>query len=339
MNIRKIISLTLILFTVILTISSCNSAPAEYTRTSFAFDTYVTFRIFKTDSISTPEEICDNAISLLNDLEKKLSTTKDNSEVAKLNNLAATAPVKTDEQIYWLIRNCVDLSTLTNGAFDITLGKISELWGFYSDNPDKPNLSQIASLAGKENYKAIEFDDKNLTISFKNDSFKLDLGAVGKGYALDMLKELFKDSGVTSGLIDFGGSILTIGKYGDGNWTVSISDGTKEGIAGKITLPAAFYSTSNASNRFVEYDGTKYHHIIDGKTAFPSESDIESCTIIGDSGLISDALSTAVFVMGKDNAIALYNEFPVAEFVITDKDGNVYVTDGVESYFESEKNG
>ena len=339
MNIKKFISSALAVFVVALTVCSCNSAPAEYTRTSFAFDTYVTFRIFKTDGNSTPEAICDSAVSLLNDLEEKLSTVKEKSEVAKLNSLAATKPVKTDEQIYWLIRNCVDLSTLTNGAFDITLGKVSELWGFYSDNPKKPNLNEISALSGKDNYKAIEFDDKNFTIAFNNNTFKLDLGAVGKGYALDMLKELFKESGVTSGLVDFGGSILTIGKYEDNNWTVSISNGTKDGIAGKITLPAAFYSTSNASNRFVEYDGTKYHHIIDGKTAFPSESDIVSCTVIGDNGLISDALSTAVFVMGKDKAIALYNEFPVAEFVITDKDGNTYVTDGVKNYFESKKNG
>ena len=339
MNIKKIVSSALMAFITILTLSSCNYTPAEYTTTSFAFDTYVTFRIFKTNGISTPEEICDNAISLLNDLEEKISTTKTNSEVSKLNELAATAPVKTDEQIYWLIKNCVDLSILTNGAFDITLGKISELWGFYSENPEKPDLNQIASLAGKENYKTIEFDDEKLTISFKNDSFKLDLGAVGKGYALDMLKEFLKDNGVTSGLVDFGGSILTIGKYVDNNWTVSISDGTKNGVAGKITLPAAFYATSNASNRFVEYDGTKFHHIIDGKTAFPSENDVKSCTVISDSGLISDALSTAVFVMGKDNAVTLYNEYPIAEFIITDKDGNVYVTDGIKIYFESEKNG
>ncbi len=339
MNIRKLISSVLVIFITVLTLSSCNSAPAEYTRTSFTFDTYVTFRIFKTDGNNTPEAICDSAISLLNDLEEKLSTTKDSSEISKINSLATAAPVKTDEQIYWLIRNCVDLSLLTNGAFDITLGKISELWGFYSDNPQKPDLDQITSLAGKENYKSIEFDDKNLTIFFKSDNFKLDLGAIGKGYALDMLKELLKESGVTSGLVDFGGSILTIGKYDNNNWTVSISDGTKDGVAGKITLPAAFYATSNASNRFVEYDGTKFHHIIDSKTAFPSDSDIVSCTVIGDSGLISDALSTAVFVMGKEKAVALYNEYPVAEFVLTDKDGNIYVTDGIEYYFESEKNG
>ena len=339
MNIKKIITSVLLFFIIVLAIPSCNSAPAEYTKTSFAFDTYVTFRIFKTDGNSTPQEICDSAIAMLNDLENKLSSVKENSEISKLNQLASTVPVKIDEQIYWLIKNCIDISNLTNGAFDITLGKVSELWGFYSDEPQKPDFNKISTYAGKENYKQIEFDDSNLAISFKNDSFKLDLGAVGKGYALDMMKQLLKDSGVTSGLIDFGGSILTIGKYCDDNWTVSISNGTAEGIAGKLTLPAAFYSTSNASNRFVEYDEKKYHHIIDSTTAFPAESDIESCTVIGDNGMISDALSTAFFVMGYDKARTLYNEYPLAEFVITCKDGNVYASEGIKDYFETVNNG
>lgn len=339
MNVKKIIASALCFFFITLMLSSCNSAPAEYSRTSFAFDTYVTFRIFKTNGSSSPDAICDSAISMLNDLEEKISAVKENSEISKLNKLAASSPVKVDEQIFWLIRNSVDLSILTNGAFDITLGKISELWGFHTDDPQKPDFNKISALAAKDNYKNIEFDDDNHTIAFKNDSFKLDLGAVGKGYALDMLNELLKESGVTSGLIDFGGSILTIGQYVDSDWTVSISDGTKDNIAGKITLPAAFYSTSNASNRYVEYDEVRYHHIIDGKTAYPAESDIVSCTIIGDSGLISDALSTAFFAMGKDKAIAFYKEYPVAEFVLTEKNGNVYVSDGIKYCFESEKNG
>lgn len=333
---KRILSLIMVLCVTVAMLCSCESQIPEYTRTSFAFDTYVTFRIFKTDGTNTPEAICDSAIALLNDLEGKLSIEKEESEISKLNNLASTAPVKTDEQIYWLLKNCVDISNLTEGAFDITLGEISHLWGFYSDNPEKPDFDKLSSFAGKENYKKIVFDDENKTIFFKDDSFTIDLGAVGKGYALDMLKTFFAESGVVSGLVDFGGSILTVGKYNDGSWTVSVSDGTKDGIAGKITLPAAFYSTSNASNRFIEYDGVKYHHIIDGKTAFPSESDVQSVTVICDSGLISDALSTAFFVMGKEKAQEFYKEYPITEFILIDKSGNTYVSDSIVNSFEAE---
>lgn len=339
MNIKKFVSALMLFCVVALTLCSCDNTIPEYTRTSFAFDTYVTFRIFKTDGTNTPEAVCDSAIAMLSDLENKLSVKKDGSEISKLNELAASAPVKVDEQIYWLIRNSVDLSRLTDGAFDVTLGEISHLWGFYSDDPEKPDMDRISSLADKANYKNIVFDDENHTIYFSKDDFTIDMGAVGKGYALDMLKSLFFESGVTSGLVDFGGSILTVGKYGEENWTVSVSDGTKDGIAGKITLPAALYSTSNASNRYVEYDGVKYHHIIDGKTAFPSDSDVQSCTVICDSGLISDALSTAFFVMGKEKALEFYKEYPITEFIITDKSGSVYASDSIVNSFEAEKNG
>lgn len=339
MNIKKFTASVLSLFIILPTLCSCSVAPAEYTRTSFAFDTYVTFRIFETVGNDTPETICDSAVKLLADLENELSATKEDSDISKLNSLAATGPVKVKAQLYWLIKNCVDFSNLTNGAFDITLGKISNSWGFGSEKAEKPDFEYITSLAAKDNYKNIIFDDSNLSIAFKNNSFKLDLGAIGKGYALDMLNELFVDYGVSSGLIDFGGSILTIGEYYGNNWTVSVSNGTKDGFAGKVTLPAAFYSTSNASNRFVEYDGVKYHHIIDGITAFPADKDIVSCTVIGDSGLISDALSTAFYVMGKNDALAFYDKYPLADFIITDKSGNVYVSKGIEDYFVTENNG
>ncbi len=339
MNMKRILSMIMVICVVAVMLCSCESQVPEYSRTSFAFDTYVTFRIFKTDGVNTPEAVCDSAVAMLNDLENKLSIKKDNSEISKINDLASTAPVKVDEQIYWLIRNSVDLSNLTEGAFDITLGEISYLWGFYSDEPEKPDFDKLSSFAGKESYKKIVFDDENKTIFFKDDSFTIDLGAVGKGYALDMLKTLFTESGVTSGLVDFGGSILTVGKYNEGSWTVSISDGTKDGIAGKVTLPAVVYSTSNASNRYVEYDDMKYHHIIDGNTAFPADSDVQSCTVICDNGLISDALSTAFFVMGKDKALEFYKNYPIVEFIITDKSGNVIVSDSIVNSFEAEKNG
>lgn len=339
MNFKKIISIVTLFCVVVLTLCSCEKAVPEYTRTSFAFDTYVTFRIFKTDGTNTPDAVCDSAMSMLTDLENKLSVKKEDSEISKINNLAATAPVKVDEQIYWLIRNCVDLSSLTEGAFDITLGEISRMWGFYSEKPEKPDMDKLTSLASKENYKNIVFDDENRTISFAKDDFSIDLGAVGKGYAMDMLKSLFEEAGVVSGLVDFGGSILTIGKYDEGNWTVSVSDGTEKGVAGKIYLSAALYSTSNGSNRYVEYDGVKYHHIIDGRTARPSDSDIRSCTVICDNGLISDALSTAFFVMGKSKALEFYEKYPIVEFVITDTDGNVITSDIIADCFETEKNG
>lgn len=321
-------------------LSSCDSAPQEYARTSFAFDTFVSIRIYLTNSADTPEQICDSAVSLLNELDDKLSAVKENSELSRINKNAYNAPVVTDSHTYWLIKNCIDLSRLTDGAFDITLGKVSKLWGFNSDNDDvRPDFDKIKQCAGKANYNNIEFNDEKLSIKFNSDNFELDLGAAAKGYALDMLNALFEQYGVVSGVVDFGGSIMTVGLYGEDKWSVSVTADESDTSVGTLKCGEAYISTSNASRRYKEYDGVKYHHIIDGRTAFPSDSAIKSCTVVADSGLISDALSTAVYVMGYENAVKLYDKYPLAEFIIVKENGDIVVTDGLKSAFTETSHG
>ncbi len=330
--IGKITAFAMLLSLCVSLLCSCNEAKNEYVRHIFAFDTYITVKIYETDGKNTDSFICDSIANLVNDLDKKLSFTNSDSEIFKLNSLAATEPVKVDAQIYWLIKASVDLCTLTDGAFDITLGMISSFWGFYDDKPSKPDFEKIEMLAGEKNYKNIIFDDEELSIKFKNEHFALDLGAIGKGYALDLMNELLTKMGVTSAVIDFGGAIMTIGDNNEDGWDIGVSDGA-DGTVGSLLLPAAYVATSNAQNRFVEYDGKKYHHILDGNTGYPSDSDIISCSVVSDNGIISDAMSTACFVMGKDKLLKFYEKYPICEFVLITKDNNVTVTDGLKNSF------
>lgn len=334
MILRKAEYLLIVLLAVIFTavIPSCK-AEQEYTKSTFTFDTFVTFRILKTNGSSSPDEICGNAIKMLNELDDKLSAQKENSEITRINNNAYKTPVITDNQTYQLIKNCVDLCRLTDGAFDITLGGASDIWGFGKDNPVKPDFEELKSLGRLKNYENIVFDDENLSIRFTADNFAIDLGGAAKGYALDMLKALLTKSGVQSAVVDFGGSILTVGNYNDGSWNISVTADNTDKSTGTLNVSECFVSTSNAARRFVEYEGIKYHHIIDTNTAFPAESDIKSCTVVCDSGLISDALSTAVFVMGKEKAAEFYKELPIAEFIITDNNGCTTATGGLNGRF------
>ncbi len=317
----------------------CGSTSQEYVKTSFVFDTYVSIRIYLTNGADTPAQICDSAISMLNDLDDKLSAVKETSELSRINKNAYYAPVVTDSGTYWLIKNCVDLCRLTDGAFDITLGKVSRLWGFNSDEEITPDFDVIKKYAAKKNYNNIEFDDESLSIKFTSDDFELDLGAAAKGYALDMLNALFKQYGVVSGVVDFGGSIMTVGLYGEDKWSVAVTADDSDRSIGTLKCGEAYISTSNAYRRYKEYDGVKYHHIIDSSTAFPADSKVKSCTVVTDSGLISDALSTAIYVMGYEKAVKLYDEYRLAEFIIASSDGEVYVTDGLKSAFTENANG
>ncbi len=327
-----IISALLALSLCICCFTSCEQKNQEYVRNIFAFDTYITLRIYETDGLNSDIEICDSVANMLSELEKKLSYSNPDSVISQINNEAYKNPVKTEESLYWLIRNSVDLCELTYGAFDITLGKISEAWGFFKENPSKPDFSHIEKLAGKQNYKNIVFNDREYTISFNNDSFSIDLGAIAKGYALDMINTLMINSGVISAVVDFGGSIMILSGDDSEKVKIGVSDG-KGNIVGNLQLPDAYISTSNAENRFVEFDNIRYHHIIDSSTGYPSDSDIASCTAISENGSISDAMSTAAFVMGKDKLMELYNKYEICEFVIITKDGTVTVTDGIKNSF------
>lgn len=316
------------------TLSSCAyRSEQEYTTTAFTFDTFVTFRIIETDGTASAEAVCENAVNMLNKLENRISAQKPDSEISKINRSAYKSPVTTDSETYSLIKECTDFCKLTNGAFDITLGDVSQMWGFGNENPQKPDFDKLKLLAGKQNYRNIIFDDNSCSIAFNADNFSIDLGAAGKGYALDELKKLLEASGVTSAVVDFGGSILTIGAYHGENWKITVSTDDSSGSAGTLSVPACIVSTSNAARRYVEYDGIKYHHILDTDTAFPSNSDIKSCTVISDSGIISDMLSTAAFVMGKDEALSFYKSNPAAELIITCTDGQVFATDGIADSF------
>lgn len=309
------------------------SAKQPYTHDSFTFDTFVSFKIYNTDGNSSAEEICSGAVSMLNKLDDMLSRTKSDSEITKINNNADKSAVTVDSTTYNLLKSCTELSELTGGAFDITLGNISDLWSFGKENAVKPDDAELKSLAGKQNYRNIVFDDEKYTVAFSNDGFSLDLGAAAKGYAMDMLDSYLRKSGVTSAVVDFGGSILTIGDNSGESWNITITADETNSPVGTLKVNEGYIATSNGAKRYVEYDGVKYHHIIDPATAYPADSGIKSCTVSSESGLISDALSTAFFVMGADKAKEFYDNYAIAEYVITLTDGTVIVSDGISADF------
>ncbi len=309
------------------------SAKQPYRHDSFAFDTLVSITIYDVNGNSTAEEICKGASGMLDALDDTLSRTKSDSLITRINDNAYSSAVDVDAATYNMLKTCTQLSDLTDGAFDITLGNISDMWGFGKENAVKPSDTELKKLAGRKNYENIVFNYYEQTVAFSSDGFSIDLGAAAKGYAMDMMDTYLRDSGVTSAVVDFGGSILTIGDNNGESWNITITADETNSPVGTLKVNEGYIATSNGAKRFVEYDGVKYHHIIDPDTSYPADSGVKSCTVYSESGLISDALSTAFFVMGADKTAEFYSKYNIAEYIITLTDGTIITSDGIAADF------
>lgn len=330
---KRIISIAAVCIYAAILLTGCNAEPRSYG--IFCFDTYITLTLYQTDGTHTDADIFGECRELLTTLDHNLSAHTDSGELSEINAGAYTSPVKVSADTYGLIKRCVELSRLTDGAFDITLGEISRLWDFSSDDPSPPDNDTLKALAGQRNYENIALNDKDCTVAFTKDGFSLDLGAAAKGYALGLLKERIKSLGVSSAVIDFGGNIQTIGACPPGAeyYSVAVSVDETNAAIGRLRIGEMCVSTSNASRRYFEYEGERYHHIIDPFTAYPAKSDIKSATVLCEDGLIADALSTAFFVMGSDKAIALCDSLYGVEAVLTLNDNSVRLSNGAREIF------
>jgi len=228
----------------------------------------------------------------------------------------------------------------SQGALDITIGSVARLWDIGGENPRIPGAGELEKAMDRLDVDELQIDGNK--VSFLRKGGQLDLGAVGKGIACDEIYEyLMTNCPDMNGTFSVGGSVLIYGEKPNGqSWKVGIRDprGTEGEYMGSLTFSQKAgekvnVSTSGDYEKYFEENGVRYHHILDSKTGAPAESDLISVTIISESGFLSDALSTACFVAGKDAAITLAEEFD-AEAILITKDNKVVMTKGAGKFFE-----
>jgi len=287
--------------------------------------TTVTDRIYAKEE--TADEVSSSVQDCLNDLDANyLSWRMNSSYVAKLNQ---NGSVLTEENMADWIRTCLDLSEKSGGVFDITVGSLSTLWGIGTEEARVPSDAEIQEARSKVDWKAVSVTKANL-IRIREGQF-VDLGAVGKGIACDSAYQILKTSSVDSAVLSVAGSVLLYGKNpntDDGTWSVGIRDpkGDANSYCGILTLPEGFVSTSGDYEKVLEYQGKKYHHILDPRTGYPAESGITSVTVVAPTGLLADGLSTACFILGySEDALKLLEQYQ-ASAVFIKPDGSVYAT-------------
>ena len=347
------------------------SSPQEYSKTDFVMSTVLSEKIYGTKDVT--QDIKEE----LDKLEKdQLSWREDHSVVSKINADAQKGiKTKLDSDMTSWVEDSLELAKRSNGAFDPTIGRLTRLWNIEGDNPKVPTKQEIKNTLEDTGYTKIHLEKvesqntantkKNVDKDIKDNTAKnketsedtskntntnesvssiyigdkctLDLGAVGKGIACDVVQDYLKKQKEVSGaVIAVGGSILLYGSKADGSdWNVAVQNprGQDGEAMGVLSLSGTTnVSTSGDYEKYFMQDGKRYHHILDPSTGYPADSGLISVTIVSDSGLLSDGLSTACFVLGKEKGEKLLETYG-AEGVFIDQNKKVTVTKGLKDKF------
>ncbi len=301
----------LCLLCAVLLLSSCASEK-KYEKTVFSMDTHITMSAYG-----------DGAQKALNEAEKEIKRI---DEKFKISNAEKTV-FENDDETKELLRTAEEIKEKTNGAFDICVAPIMRAWGFYSEEFTKKEPSVP--------------DDEELTfaLSEMKKGNDLDFGAIAKGYCADRVVEILKKNGVKSAVLSLGGNVAVVGKNPNGKpWKVGIQSPFDNSVYATVTVSDKSVVTSGDYIRNFEQNGKKYHHIIDTKTGYPADNELTSVTVIDKNSTKADALSTALFVMGRKKATEFWQSDKSFSMILIEKSGKIFYTEDlkIETNYESE---
>lgn len=296
----------------------------ENSATVFAMDTVMNLTIYG------DAWILDEAEARISQLEGLLSVTDATSEIGRLNQ---TGSCELSEDTAALLEQGLALCARTGGALDLSIYPVVRAWGFTTGSYQVPSAAVISELLRHVDYRAIQYDAQSSTAAVP-DGMEIDLGSVAKGYTGDRLVELLRENGVTSALLNLGGNVQALGSKPDGEpWRIAIQDPQGDGYLGVLAIQDQAVITSGGYERYFEENGQIYWHIIDPSTGYPAEHGLISVTVVGDSGVICDGLSTSLFVMGLEDAAALWRASDDFEAIFVGEDGTITITEGLEETF------
>lgn len=298
----------------------------------FAMDTYMEVDAYGNNG----EKAVAKAEKEVNKLDSILSTGKSTSEISKLNkNKKQVVSAYTMS----LIKESVIISKETNSAFNPTIYPLMELWGFTTKNYYVPKDNEIKPLLNHMDIDNIKIDESKNEVSFKDSNMKIDLGAIAKGYTSSKIIDIFKENNIKSGMVTLGGNVQVLGKKPDGSlWKVGIQNpiGEDEYLGVLQTSDKAVITSGGYERNFTK-NGKTYHHILDPSNGYPANNGLTSVTIISSDGTLADALSTSLFVMGKDKSIDFYKKSNYNfDFILYTSDNKLIISDGIEDIFSSD---
>lgn len=290
---------------------------------------------FEFTVISASEEIGQKAIDMgileVRRIEYLLTTFKETSQTNLINSYAGIKPVKVDPEVIQLIQRAVKISAITQGAFDITYGSIDKsLWNFDTSMTALPDAKTALNSVGLINYKNIIIDAHNATVMLKHPGMRIGFGGIGKGYAADRAKQVLQRMGITSGIVNAAGDLVTWGTQADDkNWTIGIADPNQSSqLFSALNISDMAIATSGNYEKYITVNGKKYSHTIDPKTGIPI-SGIKSVSILCPSAELADALATPIMVMGIKVGLDLINQLKQVACIMIDDEDNLYTSKNI----------
>ena len=272
----------------------------------------------------------DSAIFEIARIEKLISSWDVNSETSLINKFSGIKPIKVDKELFDLIERSIAISTLTNGAFDISYASMDRIWKYDGTMREMPSKEKISSSIKKVGYQNIIIDKEAQTVFLKLKGMKIGFGAIGKGYAADKAKALLIEKGVKAGIINASGDLNAWGKQANGrDWMVAITNPlNKNKVFSWLPINDSAIVTSGNYEKFISLNGIRYSHIIDPRTGYPSTG-IISTSIMTSNAELADAISTSVFVMGVETGLDFINQLKGVDCIIIDEQNKIHTSKNI----------
>ncbi len=287
----------------------------------FMMDTYVTVYTIGPKAKAVPA--INAALDRMQTVDAKFNSRNPDSPVYAFND--RNVPI-TDREILEVVSLALQIAKDTDGAFDITIEPLIELWGFYGDSPRLPEPEEIRNCLKQVGYANLVLSDTQL--QKKKAGVRIDLGAIAKGYAIGQAAKVLRDQGVASALIDAGGDIYALGEKAGELWKVGIRNPRGDKILGYLEVEDLAVMGSGNYERFFEQDGKRYHHIFDPKTGYPAAG-LSGTTLVHPDPMVADAWNTAIFVLGPEKGLALVERIPGMEALMVTTAGKLVYSSGL----------
>ncbi len=272
----------------------------------------------------------EEAASEIKRIERMISSWDPESETSLINKNAGISAVKVSDEHFKLIERAVQISEITDGAFDISYGALNDLWKFDGSMKFLPTPEEISACLEKVGYQHIELNQTERTVFLRKKGMKLGFGAIGKGYAVDKAKEILISKGVIAGMINAAGDITTWGTKASGEkWLIGIENpGWRKNIFSWIPIVESSVSITANYKKYVTVNGKRYSHIINPRTGYPVTG-IDKVTVLAKTSELCDALATAVVIMGKEQGLAMIDQLGGTEVIIADNLGTIVHSSGI----------
>ena len=273
----------------------------------------------------------------IREIESVLSLHLSQSEIAAINENAGVQPVEVSQRTFDLLQRAKELSEQSDGAFDITIAPVVELWGITSDHPHVPTDEELAQAMALMGLEDLVLDEEACTAYLTRPGMAIDLGGIAKGWTADQLREYARELGAERGYVSLGGNLMIIGERPDGDpFKFGLRDpqGDASTYLGTVTLEdGCTMATTGGYERYFEEDGIRYHHVLDPRTGYPADSDLLSVAVISKDGTLADYLSTTLFVQGLEAAKEAAGSEDYA-LVMVDQENNVWISGSLRGNFE-----